>query len=254
MRNRVKDMLRAGKTAIGCWVWTGHPDIAEMLSSIGFDWLLIDTEHGPIGIETAQTMLQAAKGTDTVPVIRVAWNDPVLIKRALDIGAYGILVPWVNNSGDAARAVQACRYPPRGIRGSGPRRASMYLKEAEEYLATADKEIMVIVQIETADAVRNIDDILSVDGVDAYFVGPGDLSASLGYLGQIRHPRVLQVINEVLDRGRRAGVPAGIYALGPDDAGEWISRGFRLVSIGADTSFLMNAAAQALNEVRRFVK
>jgi 2-keto-3-deoxy-L-rhamnonate aldolase RhmA len=242
-KNRVKEMLRAGQATVGVFVGVGHPEVAEIMAHVGFDWIVFDMEHGPLGIETVQSMIQATSGTDTVPLVRVAWNDPVLIKRALDIGAYGLVIPWVNTRDEALKAVRACKYPTAGIRGVGPRRASKYGLEIKDYLAMADEEIMVIVQIEHIDAVNNIDEILSVDGVDASFIGPWDLSASMGLLRELPelHPKVTEAINKVLEAGKRTGVPAGIYAGSVESANDYIAQGFQFVALTTDVSYLLRA-------------
>lgn len=156
--NRVKARLRAGEVSVGSWLTSGSPLIAEVMAHVGFDWLVVDTEHGAIGIETAQSMLQAISTTETVPLVRVAWNDVALIKRALDIGAYGVVVPMVSTREDAVNAVRFSKYPPEGIRGIGGVRRLLY--GGPDYLSHANEEILVVVQIETAEAVRNAEEIL----------------------------------------------------------------------------------------------
>jgi 2-keto-3-deoxy-L-rhamnonate aldolase RhmA len=195
VKNTLKEMLIKGKVAIGTFVQIGHPDVTEMLSQVGFDWLLLDGEHGPFGIETMQTMLQAMSGSKTVPIIRVPWNDPVFIKRALDIGAYGLLIPLVSSKREAENAVLSMQYPPKGIRGVGPRRASRYYLDFKEYISRAEKELLTIVQIETKEAIENIWQILAVEGIDAYFLGPVDMSAALGHFGEVDHPKVEEAMS-----------------------------------------------------------
>ena len=177
MKNILKEKLKKGQAVIGTFISLGHPDVTELLSRLGFDWLLIDGEHSPIGLETMQVMMQAMNGSNCTPIVRPQWNDMVIIKRILDIGAHGVLVPWVNTKEEAEYAVSACKYPPKGLRGWGPRRAGLF---DPDYLQTANDEILVIVQIETKEAVSNVDDILSVEGIDACFIGPYDLSLSFG--------------------------------------------------------------------------
>lgn len=240
-KNKVKEMLKAGQATVGVFVGIGHPEVAEIMANVGFDWIVFDMEHGPLSIETVQSMIQAMDGKDAVPFVRVTWNDPVLIKRALDIGAYGLVIPWVNTKEEATKAVRACKYPPAGIRGVGPRRASKYGLETKDYLAMADKEIMVIVQIENIEAVNNIDEILSVDGLDALFIGPWDLSASMGFLRELpkMHPKVIEAIKKVLEAGKRTGVPAGIYAGNVESTNDYIAQGFQFVALATDISYLL---------------
>ena len=177
MKNLLKEKLKTNQAVIGTFVALGHPDVTEMLAGLGFDWLVLDAEHGPLGYETLQRLMQAMNGSGCTPIVRPQWNDMVTIKRVLDIGAHGILVPMVNTREEAEYAVRACRYPPRGERGAGPRRAAWADKD---YLGTADDEIMVIAQIETPQAVQNLDEILQVDGIDACYVGPFDMARNMG--------------------------------------------------------------------------
>ncbi len=249
MKNRLKARLAEGKVALGAWVTMASIEASEILANAGFDFLIYDTEHGPLSIETVSHLLAASSGTQTTPIIRVAWNDPVLIKRALDVGAHGVLIPWVNTAEEAVKAVKACRYPPNGIRGVAPRRASRYGLDYKEYLATADREIMAIVQIETVEAVRNAERIVAVEGIDAYFVGPTDLSASMGLLGQPEAPQVNQAIEKVLEIGRKAKVPGGVQPQGVESARKWIEKGFQIIPIGADSFMLMNTARDLISKV-----
>ena len=240
IKNRVKEMLKAGRVTVGAWVNFGIPDSAEILSHMELDWLVFDTEHGPWSFETVQKMMQATSGTEITPIIRVAWNDPVLIKQALDIGAYGLIIPWVNSKEDAINAVRATRYPPEGIRGTGPRRCALYGLKTKEYLENANDLILTIVQIETVEAMNNLEEILSVEGVDAIFIGPTDLSASLGILGDTKNEKNLEAIQKILDAGKEAGVPVGIYTLGADYNKIHISQGFQFVVLGSDMSFMIH--------------
>lgn len=253
MRNQLKEMLLNGKVAVGTIVHIGHPEITEMLSNLGYDWLFIDAEHGPFGIETLETMLQAMSGTKTVPIIRVPWNEPGLIKQALDIGAYGIVIPLVSSKEDAESFVKAMKYPPVGIRGVMPRRASRYLLDAKEYYATADKELLTIVQIETKAGVDNISEILSVEGVDAYFCGPTDLSAAVGHIGEPNHPKVDEAISKVLEAGEKANKIGGVFAPTIDVVHKRIQQGFQLILQGSDWGFLMGAAQESLKKIRGFL-
>jgi 2-keto-3-deoxy-L-rhamnonate aldolase RhmA len=248
--NRIKESLKKGEVTLGGWVTIGHPDIAEIMANAGFDWLVFDTEHAPLDLETVQNQLQAISGTDVAPIVRVAWNDMVLIKRALDIGATGLIIPWVNSREDAERAVKACRYPTAGVRGVGPRRASRYGLDWSKYFANADKDLLIIVQIETSEAVKNVEEILSVDGIDAFFIGPVDLSASLGFLGQWDHPKALEATQSILRAGKKLGVAGGIYAMGIDIAIQHVKDGFQFIALGADYAFLLKYCQDALRRVK----
>jgi len=243
-------LLKKGDVAFGGWVSIGHPDIAEVMADAGFDHLVFDTEHAPLDLETVQVQLQAMSATDVTPIIRVAWNDMVLIKRALDIGAKGLVIPWVNTGEDAERAVKSCRYPPAGLRGVGPRRASRYGLDEKEYFANADKDLLIIVQIETAEAVKNVEEILSVDGIDAFFIGPSDLAASLGFLGQYQHPKAVEATEKVLRAGRKLGVAGGIYAVSIEHAIQRVKDGFQLIAVADDVTFLFKGCQDSLQQIR----
>ncbi len=233
---------------LGTWVGTGHPDVSEALSMIGFDWIVFDTEHGPHSVETVQLLMQAMGASPTIPLVRVAWNDPVMIKRALDVGAYGVVVPWINSKADAIRAVRACRYPRSGgIRGVGLRRAAKYGFDLE-YIEKADEEMLVVVQIETEEALRKVDDIFSVQGVDACFIGPGDLSMSLGIYRKFDHPRFKEALKTVLTAAKRSAVAPGIHC-GFQNINERIQQGFQFVALSSDMGLLLKGCKDALQKV-----
>lgn len=251
MKNLLKERLKRGEQTLGVWIGVPSPDITEVLSLRGFDWFVFDNEHSPLDEQITQTLMMAVKGNVT-PIVRVAWNDHVRVKKALDIGAHGVVVPWVNNREQAIDAVKACKYPPEGIRGCGPRRAS-YLDPGggAEYLATANKEVLVCVQIETEEAVKNIHDILSVDGIDAYFIGPSDLSASTGLLGRASDPRVQKAIDDVLKAGKKHDVASGIYAFGLEDLKKRIKQGFQFIAVGSDLTLLQWGVDTLFKEIGR---
>ena len=251
MKNRLRTLLREGGVAVGAWVGMASIEVSEILANAGFDFLIYDMEHSPLSFETVSHLMAAAGSSQVTPLLRVAWNDPVLAKRGLDIGAHGVVFPWVNTAEEATRAVQACKYPPDGIRGLAVRRASRYGLDSKEYLATANSEIMVIVQIETLEAVQHAEAILSAKGVDAYFVGPSDLSASMGLLGQPEAPAVLAAIEKVLEIGKNLRIPGGVQPTSVEAANRWIESGFQLIPVGADSSLLMGAAREAIRKIER---
>ena len=249
MRNPAKEKILRGEVAVGAFVGIGHPDVTERLSILGFDWLLLDSEHGPLSYETMQVMMQAMRGDSCSPIVRVQWNDPVVIKRSLDLGAHGVLVPWVNSKAEAEAAVAACKYPPQGIRGCGPRRAA--LVGAPDYIASANRDLLVAVQIETAEAVRNIGDIVAVEGVDVVYIGPVDLAMSMfGRPAAWDNADYLAAFDRVLEAARKAGKVAGMYCTADNIA--WaIEKGFRFPSAGGDDGFLMAGARAALAAASR---
>jgi 2-dehydro-3-deoxyglucarate aldolase len=246
-------MLSAGKVAVGGWVTIAHPSVAEIMAAVGFDWLLIDCEHGPASVETAQVLLQAMSGSEAVPFIRVADNDPALIKRALDIGAMGIVVPLVNDRAGAERAVKAAKYPPQGFRGIGMARAQGYGLDFEDYFARANREIMVIVQIEHADAVANIEDIAAVPGIDMFFIGPVDLSGSYGQpaVGGQMPAQVMKAIDQVVDVAKKAGIALGAWVPNAEVANLRRSQGFGFLGLGTDNFMLATGCQSALRDLKR---
>lgn len=251
----LREKLKAGQVLFGTWSDSSDPCLVEILCGAGFDFLLIDSEHGALHIESVQRNLMAAKGTGVAPVVRVPWNDPVLIKPVLDSGAAGVLVPLVKTADEARLAVSACLYPPAGVRGFGPRRPSNYEREAAEYIPLANESVAVWVQIEHIEAVRNIMDIARTPRLDGLFIGSNDLSASMGLLGQPRHPDVLAAIGRVIQAGREVGVPVGIAGPGdPQAAYDWIEQGMQFITLGGTTGMLIAAADSAACAFRGLVQ
>ena len=249
----LKKRLRAGEVTLGAWLSFHDPAVAEIMAASGFDWLLIDGEHAPFTTERLATILMAFNGRSTVPIIRVPWNDRILIKQALDLGAGGVLVPYVCSVEEARRAVAACKYPPEGIRGVGPRRASGYGQEMDEYLRLANEAIIVAVQIEHIDGVNAIGEILAVPGIDVVVLGPMDLSASLGLMGELEHPSVVEAIERVVAEARKLGLPVGVPMPADatvDDVLYWNAKGSRFVIGGVDQGFLQQAASASLARLR----
>ena len=251
MKNPLKEKLQQGEAVIGTFVEIGHPDVTEWLSRLGFDWLLLDSEHAPADFETLQRMMQAMNGTSCIPIVRPQWNELVVIKRVLDLGAYGVLIPWVNSKEEAENAVKFCKYPPEGIRGFGPRRAGMF---DPDYYKTANEELLVAVQIETEEALKNLDEILSVPGIDACYIGPWDLSVSLGFgvPPTWDNPRYLAAFDRVLEAAKRHEKPAGMFAT--IDNIEWaLGKGFKFNTVDCDDHLLIRAAKMALEKARSAV-
>lgn len=243
--NKFKAALAAQQVQIGCWSALGSHISTEVLGLAGFDWLLLDGEHAPNDVLTFVPQLMALKGSVSAPVVRPPCNEPVIIKRLLDIGFSNFLIPFVETEEEAALAVASTRYPPLGIRGvSVSHRSNMY-GTIPEYNSTVNDNITVLVQIETQQAVDNIDAIAAVEGVDGIFVGPGDLSAVLGYLGQPAHPEVLKVIKSVFERAKAAGKPCGILAPVEADARRYLEWGAGFVAVGSDLG-VFRGATQAL--------
>jgi 4-hydroxy-2-oxoheptanedioate aldolase len=245
-RHALAAAAEAGSGAqIGLWVCSGSPLVAEIMAGSGAQWLLIDTEHSPNSLESVLAQLHAVHGYDVLPMVRLPWNDVVLIKQYLDLGAQNLLIPMVNDAEQARAAVAAVRYPPHGVRGVGSAlaRAARW-NRIPDYLARADETISLTVQIETGEAVANVEEILAVDGVDGIFIGPSDLAASMGVLGQQEHPEVRAAVEHCLEAARAAGKPAGVNAFVEATARHYIERGARFVLVGADVAILARSSEE----------
>ncbi|MGH6980166.1 MAG: HpcH/HpaI aldolase family protein [Stellaceae bacterium] len=241
-KNAFKAALAAGKLQIGIWSSLCSNIGAEILSDSGFDWILLDTEHSPNEIPDLVAQLQAVQRGTATPIVRPAWNDMVLIKRVLDIGPQTVLVPYVQTVEEAQRAVASTRYPPKGMRGvAGGARASRYGR-VTDYLKKADAEICLLVQVETVSAMAKLDQIAAVEGVDGVFIGPSDLSASFGHIGQPGHPEVQKAIQDASARIRKAGKAPGILTTNEEEAKRYIDWGYLFVAVGVDTGLLVKAA------------
>jgi 4-hydroxy-2-oxoheptanedioate aldolase len=241
-KNNFKHGLARGELQIGLWCSLCGNIPAEVVAYSGYDWLLLDTEHSPNELPNLLAQLQAVAPGTASAIVRPAWNDTVLIKRVLDIGAQSVLLPYVQNADEARRAVAATRYPPKGVRGvTGSGRAARYGRVAD-YLKRADEEICVLVQAETRQALDNIEEIAAVDGVDGVFIGPSDLAASLGHIGQPGHPSVQAALKEAVDKLRNAGKPAGILTTNEDEARRYIDWGYLFVAVGSDIGLLAKNA------------
>jgi 4-hydroxy-2-oxoheptanedioate aldolase len=241
-RNSFKHAIAAGKLQIGLWCSLCSNIAADIVRDSGFDWLLLDTEHSPNEIPDLVGQLQAVTGGVATPIVRPAWNDIVLIKRFLDIGAQTLLIPFVQTPEEARRAVEATRYPPGGIRGiTGSGRASRYGR-VKDYLKNAGQEICLLVQVETRSALDQIEAIASVDGIDGVFIGPNDLSASFGHIGNWGHPEVQAALEDAVRRLKKIGKPAGILTPNEEEAKRFIQWGYTFVAVGADLGLLARGA------------
>lgn len=245
--NRFRAAIRARQRLIGCWCSLGSPISTEIVGLAGFDWLLLDSEHAPNDVLTLMPQLMALKDSSSAPVVRPPWNDTVLIKRLLDVGFYNFLIPFVENAEQARRAVAATRYPPQGVRGvSGTQRSNRY-GTVPNYFAEINDNICVLVQVENRNAVEAIDEICAVDGVDGVFVGPSDLAAAFGHLGNPNHPEVQQCIAQLFEAVNRAGKAIGILTPVEAEARRYIDMGAHFVAVGLD-HLLLRQATQALRD------
>ncbi len=234
---------------VGAWLSIGHPTIAEVTAAQDFDFVLIDTEHTPLGLETVENMsrgVEAAEG-DTKTLVRVPSNDPIRIKRTLDIGVAGVMVPMVETKEEAEQVAASMRYPPSGIRGVASGRATEYGDEFKEYVESANGSISTIVQIETQTGLDNAAEIASTDGIDGVFVGPADLSANLGVFAEWENNELTEAIDTVIDACDRTDVPVGTLVVNPDDIEMRVDQGFDYLIVGKDTSHL-SSANEAIRE------
>jgi 2-keto-3-deoxy-L-rhamnonate aldolase RhmA len=249
------DKLRLGHVCLGSCITFSDPTVTEALADV-LDFVWIDMEHNPLSLGEVQGHILATKATGATALVRVPWNDPVLIKPVLDIGAAGVIVPLVRTAEDIRRAVAACKYPPDGIRGYGPRRPSNYGRRGgPSFIQEANASILTIAQIEHAEAVNNLDEILAVAGLATIVIGPNDLAGSLGHPGEPRHPEVLHAIDIILAKAQRANIPAGLASGGePGELIDWIKKGVRWLSIGSDFWLLVRTIAQLVEPVRKQVQ
>jgi 2-keto-3-deoxy-L-rhamnonate aldolase RhmA len=249
MKTGFRERLRGGEKLYGTILNIPSAGIAEILAAAGFDWLFIDTEHGAIGTSALVSILQAVD-RDVACIVRVPSLDGGAIKRVLDMGAHGIIVPQVETGAEAAEAVRLARYAPDGERGMGLARAHGYGFRFSEYLATANEQVAVIVQAEHARAVENIEAIASVEGIDAVFLGPYDLSASLGRAGDIDHPEVVAAIGRVTDACQAAGVTLGYFGVDAEAVAPYVERGYTLICAGIDCLLLGQSATRLLEKLK----
>lgn len=250
-KNALKQRLRSGEKVLGCWTMLGQAQVVEILSLAGFDYLVLDQEHGLGDVTSLAAQLHAMSATPCVGVVRVPWNDHVYLKRVLDVGAEAVLIPSVDTAEEARAAVAACRYPPRGRRGtaSGSVRASSY-GMAPDYVATCADELLIAVQIESATAVGNIDAILAVEGIDLVFIGPFDLSATVGQMGNLKHPDVVPLIERAEKAILAAGRPMGTVPHPGTTALDMFERGYQFVNAGSDVARLRDGSVADVKAFR----
>jgi 2-keto-3-deoxy-L-rhamnonate aldolase RhmA len=227
---------------LGSWVTSGSPTVAEALGHCGFDFLVVDMEHSPIDIADAVALLRAIAGTPAQPLVRLAWSDQVMVKRVLDAGARTLMFPFIQTVQEARAAISYTRYPPEGVRGvAGIHRASRYGR-ANDYFKTANNDIAVVLQLETPEAIDRLPEIAAVPGVDALFVGPGDLSAAMGRIGEIGHPEVQTLIAKAAHTAHAAGKAIGIVGGNPDMLGRFLGYGYDWVAVASDIALMTGRA------------
>lgn len=251
--NRFKRAIRCGEQQVGLWSTLSTAFAAEVVAGAGFDWLLLDTEHSPADVLTVLSQLQALSGYPTVaPVVRPASNDAVLIKRFLDVGAQTLLIPYVQSAAEAAAAVAAVRYPPKGIRGVSALTRATQFGRVQNYATQADGEICLLVQVETRAGLDALEQIAAVDGVDGVFIGPGDLAASLGHIGQPNHPEVADAVENAIRRVVACGKPAGVLTSDLPFAERCMVAGTSFTAVGIDVAVLARGAEALARRFKSF--
>lgn len=251
MKNPVKRKLKNGQKTFGGFLQTLSPVSAEIMAQAGFDWLIVDLEHAPGGFGNLQAQLQAMNGSGVVPFARAPWNDMVAIKRILDTGVMGVLVPYVNTREEAEAAVAACKYPPQGVRGvAGSPRAAGFTANTMPYLTSANDETIVMIAVETLEAVNNLDEILAVDGLDGIFIGPVDLASSMGYLGDPSQPEVQETIALIESKVFASDKFLGTLAATWDKASACFDKGYQWMVVMQDGATLVKASRQAVAQFR----
>ena len=251
-QNRTSRLIREGKPAIGVWMTLCDPGIAVIFAHLGYDWVFVDTEHNFFSDLQLQFIARVLNQSNTAPFFRVRFNDAACIKMALDMGAFGVIVPLIETPDDARRAVSYAKYPPIGARGYGPLRASdfWYCKEDYDRLAFSE-EIMLVIQIECARAIEHIDEILHVPGIDGIFIGPSDLSTSMGHHDDPTHPEVQQAFTTVVEAANRVNMPWGTPIGDEESLRTRLGQGAQLVTYGCDNRFIKAGAAENLAVARR---
>ena len=253
MKNKLRHALLERQVTLGSWIQIGHPACAEVMARAGFDWVCVDLEHGVIDLETTANIFRGLAGFDCVPVARLPLNDPIWIHRTLDAGARALIIPMVKTAAEAEAAVREAKYPPRGVRGYGYSRANLYGADFETYITSANDEIAMIMQIEHKDAIANLDAILRVDGVDGVFIGPLDLSGSMGITGQLDHPQMTAALDKYRAACRAHKKSAGMHIVRPNEASirRALDEGYTMLALGLDNVFMEQSARASLKAAGR---
>jgi 2-keto-3-deoxy-L-rhamnonate aldolase RhmA len=256
VQNMLKSKLLNNEFTMGSWITIGSPDVAEIMANANYDWLVVDLEHSVISIDVAGNLIRVIELSGIAPLVRLTSNDSNQIKRMMDAGAHGIIVPMVNSVEDAKHAVAATRYAPKGIRGVGLARAQGYGSKFKEYLDWQATEPVVIVQIEHIDAINNLEDIINVEGVDGFIIGPYDLSCSMGIPGQFDDKEFISVMNHILSTGKRLALPTGIHIVEPDVKllEKSIMEGYNFIAYSVDIRMLDVSSRNAFEKVKSITK
>lgn len=254
--SKVLEKISKKELIIGTSVSLAEPVVSEILCQCGFDFIWIEGEHSALDKRDIDLHIMTIRNSGVAPFVRIAWNDPVIAKPILDMGPAAIIFPFIKTAEEARQAVRCCKYPPAGIRGFGPFRADNFsTMDGEEYLKLSKKEPWIILQVEHIEAVKNLEEILKVDGVDSIIVGPNDLSGSVGLLGQTRNPEVMKLLDEIAEKCIKANVPFGAsIGFNPENISDWIKRGVSWLSLNEDTSYLISGGISCLQETQKINK
>lgn len=251
MMKGIKQRIKSGETVFGCWLNLGNALTAEIVGQTGYDWVLIDLEHGAGNEKDVLSQLQSLGTSSSAALVRVEGHQRQRLHRILDLGAEGIMAPHINNAAEAKEFVEGLRYPPHGVRGVAKMvRATQFGRAFDEYYATANKNILGIVQIESVEALGHLDAIASIDGVDVLFIGPADLSMALGIYGQFDHPLFIDALAKTVDAANRAGKATGILLFNADDLSKYQQMGIRMIACGADATFVAEGARNNLSKLK----
>ncbi|MFZ8823774.1 MAG: HpcH/HpaI aldolase family protein [Desulfurococcales archaeon] len=252
--NKLVEKALKGEVLLGTWITIDSPEVSEAISTLSIDWVVIDMEHAPLDIYDVELLLMGLKGSNVVGIVRVPWNDPVHIKRVLDVGAQGVLAPWINTYEEAQALERAVIYPPKGIRGVGPRRATMYGSIPKtEYYKRYLEDLVVLAQIETSNAVENLEKILEVKTLTGIFVGPSDLSASLGVFGEMDSPILVGTLEKIARTARTKPI-RGIMAYTPEEAARAIKMGYNMISLSSDMSNMLRGLRTFMHDIEKLIK
>jgi len=251
-KQTLKSRLKNGEVVVGPFVNLASGALIEIAAYAGFDFVILDTEHGPLDIQTTETLCRVAAGVGISPIVRVRKNDPPQVLRALDIGAEGVQVPQICTGADAESLVHSAKYAPEGMRGVSPyTRAARYFSDGSKIFERLNAESMILVHVEGTEGLENLDDIVKVPGLDVIFLGPYDLSQSLGIPGQVNDPWVVDRMREASKQINDAGLTVGTFADGPDSANKWIEAGVRYISMSVDTGIYLDGCKRMLGEVKK---
>ena len=254
LNNTLRKRIKAGELTIGSWITIGHPNVAEILANAGFDWLVIDIEHNPIDISMVQTLITTIQSKGVAAFVRVSKNEEVVIKHVLDAGADGIIVPMICTKADAVQAVDYAKYPPIGKRGVGLARAQQYGTGFEKYKKWVAEDLVVIAQIEHIDGIKNLEEIISVDGIDGTIIGPYDLSGSMGMPGEFEKPVVKEALSKYIGICKDHQFPMGFHVVNtdPDKIQEKIDEGYRFIAYGTDFLFMGDTAICGMKQLKNY--